>query len=149
MFSTGTSINIPLVCPSAIILTKITATAPAAPEIKPGLPPKIAVINPMIKAPDKAIKGSICATKANATTSGIIAKETVIPAKTSSFAFGIIFRINSVICLNFRAAKVRLIKRFANAYMYICVSIVIIPLLNEEIHTYILCYCIFMSNQKG
>ena len=83
-------------CPSAIIDTKITATAPAAPEIKPGLPPKTAVIKPIIKAPESATKGSICATKANATTSGIIANETVIPANTSSLAFGVIFFINSV-----------------------------------------------------
>ena len=109
MFSIGVSINIPLVCPSAIIVTKITATAPAAPDIKPGLPPKIAVIKPIIKAPDNAINGSICATNANATTSGIIARDTVIPANTSSFAFGIIFLINSVISSIFQAAKVRLI----------------------------------------
>ena len=59
MFSTGWSNNIPFVCPSAIIVTKITATAPAAPEIRPGRPPNIAAIKPIIKAPESAIRGSI------------------------------------------------------------------------------------------
>ena len=103
-------------CPSAIIDTNITATAPAAPEINPGLPPKIAVIKPIINAPESAINGSICATKANATTSGIIAKETVIPANTSSLALGTIFLINSVIVLAFKLAKVHLITKNTSLY---------------------------------
>ena len=55
----GVSNSIPLEWPSAIIATNITATAPAAPDISPGLPPKIAVINPIIKAPKSATNGSI------------------------------------------------------------------------------------------
>src|SRR5690554_5486995 len=69
----------------SIIVTKITATAPAAPEINPGLPPKIAATKPTIKAPVSAISGSICATKAKATTSGIIANDTVTPLRISFF----------------------------------------------------------------
>ena len=41
------------------MFTKITATAPAAPEINPGLPPKSADIIPTTKAPNKATIGLI------------------------------------------------------------------------------------------
>ena len=79
--------------------TKITATAPAAPEISPGLPPKIADITPTTNAPNNATIGLICATKAKATTSGIIAKETVIPAKVSSLMLSFLFLMYFIIIL--------------------------------------------------
>src|SRR5690554_998213 len=96
----GWSKSIPLECPSAIIVTKITATAPAAPEINPGLPPKIAATKPTIKAPVSAISGSICATKAKATTSGIIANDTVTPLRISFFGLVVNLWINLFIVLD-------------------------------------------------
>ena len=61
-----------------------TAKAPVAPEIIPGLPPKIEVIKPIIKAPYKPIIGDIPATNANATASGTNASATVKPESKSS-----------------------------------------------------------------
>ena len=60
-----------------------TASAPVAPEIIPGLPPKIAVINPIINAAYKPTSGSTPATKAKATASGTSARATVIPERIS------------------------------------------------------------------
>jgi len=50
----------------------------------------MAAINPTIKAPESATKGSIPSTKAKATTSGIIAKEVVIPAVISFLIPGLL-----------------------------------------------------------
>ena len=63
--------------------TITTANAPVAPEIMPGLPPKIAVINPTIKAAYKPDKGVTPATKANAIASGTSANATVRPESIS------------------------------------------------------------------
>ena len=60
-----------------------TAIAPVAPEIIPGLPPKIAVTNPIIKAPYKPTNGENPARIANINDSGIIVIATVKPAKIS------------------------------------------------------------------
>ena len=67
--------------------TNTTAILPAAPEIIPGLPPKIAAAKPMMTDEWRAISGSMPATNANATTSGTNAKATVIPARISFFTF--------------------------------------------------------------
>ena len=77
--------------PSLTKLTITTANAPVAPEIIPGLPPKIAVIKPTIKAAYKPTKGSTPATKAKATASGTSAKATVIPERTSFCIFFTLF----------------------------------------------------------
>lgn len=63
--------------------TKITATAPVAPEIMPGLPPKMEVINANTKAAYNPVKGENPGIKANAIASGTSAKATVSPDKTS------------------------------------------------------------------
>ena len=63
--------------------TITTANAPVAPEIIPGLPPKIAVTNPTIKAAYKPERGATPATKANAIASGTRAIATVNPDRIS------------------------------------------------------------------
>ena len=68
---------------SATSATMTTAKAPVAPEIIPGRPPKTAVTNPTRKAAYSPTKGCTPATKANATASGIRAKATVSPDKSS------------------------------------------------------------------
>ena len=72
--------SIPLDCISAI---KTITVAPAPPEINPGLPPKIAVTSPMMKAPYNPIKGGKPARIAKDKDSGIMVMATVIPASTS------------------------------------------------------------------
>ena len=64
----------------------ITASAPVAPEIIPGLPPSIAVIRQMIKAAYNPMMGVTPAIIAKATASGTSASATVKPDRTSSFA---------------------------------------------------------------
>lgn len=59
------------------------AVAPAPPEIRPGLPPKIEVISPIIKAAYKPDKGGNPARIANDKDSGIIVMATVRPARIS------------------------------------------------------------------
>ena len=83
--------------PSATRETMTTAKAPVAPEIIPGLPPKIEVINPIMKAAYSPTRGSTPATKAKATASGINANATVIPDNTSFRTFFTLLLINSVI----------------------------------------------------
>jgi hypothetical protein len=63
--------------------TITTATAPAAPEIIPGRPPKTEVIIPIVNAAYKPVSGDNPANNAKATDSGIIAHDTVIPARIS------------------------------------------------------------------
>ena len=63
--------------------TKTITVAPAPPEIIPGLPPKIDVINPMIKAPYNPTNGGNPAKIANESDSGIMVIATVKPAKIS------------------------------------------------------------------
>ena len=63
--------------------TKTTATAPVAPEIIPGLPPSIAVTNPMTKAAYSPVKGDRPASNAKATASGTSASATVSPERIS------------------------------------------------------------------
>ena len=82
--------------PSATSATMTTASAPVAPLIMPGRPPKIEVMKPIIKAAYNPTKGSTPATKANATASGTKAKATVNPLKISFFALVVCFLINSV-----------------------------------------------------
>jgi len=68
------------------LITRLTitiATAPVAPEIMPGLPPKIEVTNPITKAAYNPVNGSKPAIIAKATASGTNAKATVNPDKTS------------------------------------------------------------------
>ena len=82
-----------------------TAKAPVAPEIIPGLPPKMEVTKPIIKAPYKPTIGEIPATKAKATASGTRAKATVRPDKTSSFILPLVRSMNlkflsDIICIN-------------------------------------------------
>ena len=60
-----------------------TASAPVAPDIMPGLPPRMAVTNPTIKAAYKPDKGVTPATNAKAIASGTKAKATVKPDKIS------------------------------------------------------------------
>ncbi len=60
-----------------------TAMAPVAPEIIPGLPPKMAVTIPIIKAAYKPVSGDNPAISAKATASGTRAIATVSPDKTS------------------------------------------------------------------
>ena len=59
------------------------ATAPVAPEIIPGRPPKIAVTKPTTKAAYKPVKGESPAIRAKAMASGTSAKATVKPESTS------------------------------------------------------------------
>ena len=64
-------------------VTKTMATAPVAPEIIPGRPPRIEVTNPIMKAAYNPVKGESPAMMAKATASGIKARATVNPDKTS------------------------------------------------------------------
>src|SRR6056297_1244368 len=64
-------------------LTITTATAPVAPEIIPGLPPKIEVTNPITNAAYNPVRGDKPAIKAKAMASGTKASATVRPDKTS------------------------------------------------------------------
>ena len=64
--------------------TITTASAPVAPDIIPGLPPKTAVIKPTIKAAYNPDKGATPATNAKAIASGTKAKATVNPDKIST-----------------------------------------------------------------
>jgi hypothetical protein len=57
--------------------------APAPPEIIPGLPPKIAVTNPIIKAAYNPTSGGNPASIAKDKDSGIMVIATVRPAKIS------------------------------------------------------------------
>ena len=66
-----------------------------APEIIPGLPPKIEVIKPTINAAYKPTKGSTPATKAKATASGTNANATVIPERISFCTFFTLFLTNA------------------------------------------------------
>ena len=68
---------------SKIKPTKTTATAPVAPEIIPGLPPKIEVTNPITKAAYNPVSGENPAIIAKAIASGTNAKATVNPDKIS------------------------------------------------------------------
>ena len=68
---------------SATSATITTASAPVAPEIIPGRPPKTAVTKPTRKAAYNPTKGCTPATNANATASGTRAKATVSPDKSS------------------------------------------------------------------
>lgn len=73
----------------------MTATAPVAPEIMPGRPPKIAVIRPIRKAAYRPIVGSTWATKEKAMASGIRASATVSPERMSFLMFAGFFSIKS------------------------------------------------------
>ena len=63
--------------------TKTTATAPVAPDIIPGRPPKIDVTKPIINAAYNPVRGDKPAMSANATASGIKAMATVKPERIS------------------------------------------------------------------
>ena len=63
--------------------TITTATAPVAPDIIPGLPPNIDVINPILNAAYRPVNGDSPAINANAIASGTRAKATVSPDNTS------------------------------------------------------------------
>ena len=86
-------------------LTITTAIAPVAPEIIPGRPPKIAVINPTIKAAYKPTNGSTPATKAKATASGTSANATVRPDNTSFFKLDTLLACNSNIFISLSLSK--------------------------------------------
>ena len=60
----------------------------------PGLPPKIEVIKPIIKAPYNPTIGEIPATNAKATASGTSARATVSPERISSFTLPFVLSIN-------------------------------------------------------
>src|SRR5690554_371814 len=60
-----------------------TATAPVAPEIIPGRPPRIDVTSPMTNAAYNPVNGDNPAINAKATASGIRAIATVSPDNTS------------------------------------------------------------------
>lgn len=64
---------------------KITAVAPVAPDIKPGLPPKIAVDKAMITAAHSPTCGAAPMSKANEIASGTKAIEIVRPDRISVF----------------------------------------------------------------
>ena len=66
---------------------KIIATAPVAPEIIPGRPPKMEVMSPIINAAYSPNVGSTWATNEKAIASGTKAKDTVSPDKISFFKF--------------------------------------------------------------
>ena len=70
-----------LYCTAKATIT--TATAPVAPEIMPGLPPKVLVTRPITKAAYRPVRGESPAIKAKATASGTSAKATVRPERTS------------------------------------------------------------------
>jgi hypothetical protein len=72
--------SIPCACIRAI---KTTTTAPAPPEIRPGLPPMIDVTSPIINAAYKPTRGGKPANIAKDKDSGIMVIATVIPARTS------------------------------------------------------------------
>lgn len=72
--------------------TIMTASAPVAPEIIPGLPPNNAVIKPTINAAYNPTKGCTPATKAKAIASGIRAKATVNQERMSDFICPLIKR---------------------------------------------------------
>jgi hypothetical protein len=74
--------SIPWVITSEVITTAI---APVAPDIIPGLPPKIAVSKPTINAACNQTIGLTPATNENAIASGTSAKATVNPDNTSVF----------------------------------------------------------------
>ena len=63
--------------------TITTATAPVAPEIMPGLPPRMLVTRPITKAAYRPVSGERPAINAKATASGINASATVRPESTS------------------------------------------------------------------
>src|SRR5690606_447102 len=63
--------------------TNTTATAPVAPEIIPGRPPRIEVTNPIINAAYNPVRGDNPAISAKATASGTSAIATVRPDNTS------------------------------------------------------------------
>ncbi len=67
--------------------TITTASAPVAPEIMPGRPPKAAVMRPTMKAAYSPTSGCTCATKAKAMASGTSASATVRPLSTHSLAW--------------------------------------------------------------
>jgi hypothetical protein len=60
-----------------------TAIAPVAPEIMPGLPPKIEVTKPIVNAAYSPVRGESPAIRAKATASGINASATVRPERIS------------------------------------------------------------------
>ena len=62
---------------------KTITVAPAPPETIPGLPPNIAVTNPIIKAAYKPTNGGNPANIAKESDSGIMVMATVNPAKIS------------------------------------------------------------------
>ena len=64
----------------------ITASAPVAPEIIPGLPPIMAVIKQTMNAAYRPMMGVTPAIIAKATASGTSAKATVKPDNKSSLA---------------------------------------------------------------
>lgn len=68
---------------SKIKPTKITATAPVAPEIIPGRPPNIDVIKARTKAAYNPVNGENPGIKAKAIASGTKAKATVNPERIS------------------------------------------------------------------
>ncbi len=68
---------------SKINPTKITATAPVAPDIIPGRPPKIAVTSAKIKAAYNPVSGENPGISAKAIASGTKASATVKPDKIS------------------------------------------------------------------
>ena len=63
--------------------TMTTATAPVAPEIIPGLPPRTEVTSPITNAAYNPVKGDKPAIRANAMASGTKANATVNPDRTS------------------------------------------------------------------
>jgi len=64
--------------------TITTASAPVAPEIMPGRPPKTAVMMPTMKAAERPTRGSTCATNEKATAHGNSARATVRPESNST-----------------------------------------------------------------
>ncbi len=73
--------------------TMTTASAPVAPEIIPGRPPKTDVINPTINAAYSPTSGSTPATKAKATASGTSASATVIPERMSALGLWVMLNL--------------------------------------------------------
>ena len=64
-------------------VTKTIATAPVAPDIIPGLPPKMEVTIPIMNAAYKPVNGDSPAMSAKAIASGTKAKATVNPERIS------------------------------------------------------------------
>ena len=109
----GNSSSIPApFCPgcsgSATSVEIIAANAPSAPFTMPERPPSSVQMSPTTHAAWSATGGLMCAMKANATDSGICAKQIVMPSSTSVFTkstFSFTVHVYQFSCKTWRASR--------------------------------------------